>query len=69
MAFWLVLLDAELNSASNTDQWSEYQEEIPEPAARFTSFIHVFRFCDGCSKFVGQVRKFFLLAAFQATFQ
>jgi hypothetical protein len=50
-----------LNSASNTDRWSECQEEILESDFHFTDFIHVPRFRDGCSKFVRQVRNFPLL--------
>jgi hypothetical protein len=60
----LGLFDAELNSAYNTDRGSECQEEISESAAHFTDFIHVPRFRDGCSKFVGQVRNFFFATCF-----
>jgi hypothetical protein len=62
-------LDAELNSAYNTDRWRECQEEISESAAHFTDFIHVPRFRDGCSKFVGKVRNFFLLHAYLTVYR
>ncbi len=50
--------DAEFSYVSNTDRWSEFQREISESAAHFTDFIHVPRFRDGCSQFLGQVRNF-----------
>jgi hypothetical protein len=52
-------MDAEFSSSYNTDRWSECHEEISESAAHFTDFIHVPRFRDERSKFVGQVRNFF----------
>jgi len=56
--------DAEFSSSYNTDRWSECHEEISESAAHFTDFIHVPRFCDECSKFVGQVRNFLFATCF-----
>jgi len=56
--------DAELNFASNTDRWSECQEEISESPVHITDFIHVPRFRDERSKFVGHVRNFFFATCF-----
>jgi hypothetical protein len=57
-------MDAEFSSSYNTDRWSECHEEISESAAYITDFIHVPRFRDERSKFVGQVRNFFFTTCF-----
>ncbi len=56
--------NAEFSSSYNTDRWSECHEEISESAAHFTDFIHVPRFRDERSKFVGQVRNFLFATCF-----